>query len=216
MTGEVLLLGVIVTIEPLPIIGFITVQSTPGGVRKGTGFILGWVACLAALFVATANLLGNRHTNPSSSSGAAVSIAYLLAGLLLLLGGIRRHNHPKLGPTKQPGWLKKVDDIGFWGAVLLGVLLQPWPLVAAGAAKLSQHATSTLSLVINLVAFGVLCTLSLLVLEGLAIRSPEATQQRLNQLRGWIENHRNGCITALMIVIGVWAMFQGTYGLIKS
>ena len=213
MSGEVLLLGLIVTIEPLPIIGYILVLSTPGGARKGLGYLLGWLVSLVAILVATTNLAGNSSSSSTSSTGTAASIGYLLVGLLLLLGGIRHHNHPKLGPTKQPGWMKKVDDIGFWGAALLGVLLQPWGLVAAGGLKISHAQLGTATKVLDYVLFGLLCTASILVMEGFALSAPEKAHDRLGRVRAWLDRHRNGTITGLLVIVGVWLMFQGAYGL---
>jgi len=204
VSGEVLLLGLIVTIEPLPIIGYILVLSTPGGARKGLGYLLGWLVSLVAILVATSDLAG---TSSSSSS------TYLLVGLLLLLGGIRHHNHPKLGPTRQPGWMKKIDDIGFWGAALLGVLLQPWGLVAAGGLKISQAHLGGATKVLDYILFGVLCTASILVMEGFALSAPEKAHDRLGRVRSWLDRHRNGTITGLLVIVGVWLMFQGAYGL---
>jgi len=214
VSGEVLLLGLIVTIEPLPLIGFILVLSTPNGPRKGLGYLLGWLVSLVAILVATVGLAGSSSSSSSTSSGGvAASIAYLLIGLLLLLGGIRHHNHPKLGPTRQPGWMKKVDDIGFWGAALLGVLLQPWGLVAAGGYKIAESHNGGATKLVDYLLFGVLCTASILVMEGFALSSPERAAERMGSLRSWLDRHRNGTITALLVVVGVWLMFQGAYGL---
>ena len=214
MSGEVLLLGLIVTIEPLPIIGYILVLSTPGGARKGLGYLLGWLVSLVAILVATSDLAGTSSSSSSTSaSGTAASIAYLLVGLLLLLGGIRHHNHPKLGPTRQPGWMKKIDDIGFWGAALLGVLLQPWGLVAARGLKISQAHLGGATKVLDYILFGVLCTASILVMEGFALSAPEKAHDRLGRVRSWLDRHRNGTITGLLVIVGVWLMFQGAYGL---
>jgi hypothetical protein len=214
MSGEVLLLGLIVTIEPLPIIGFILVLSTPNGPRKGLGYLLGWLLSLIGILVATADLGGTAsHSSSTSSSGIAASIGYLLIGLALLLAGIRHHNHPKLGPTRQPGWMKKVDDIGFWGAAVLGCLLQPWGLVAAGGLKISQAHVGGATKVIDYLLFGLLCTASILAMEGFALSAPERAAERMGALRSWLDRHRNGTITGLLVVVGIWLLFQGAYGL---
>jgi len=216
VSGEVLLLGLIVTIEPLPIIGFILVLSTPGGARKGLGYLLGWLVSLVAILVATVDLAGDPSSSSTSTTGTATSVAFLLVGLLLVLGGIRHHHHPRLGPTRQPGWMRRVDDIGFWGAALLGVLLQPWGLVAAGGVKISQAHIGGATKLVDYVVFGVVCTGSILVMEGLALRSPERAQRQLGNVRTWLDRHRNGTITWLLIVVGAWLVFQGAFGLVTG
>lgn len=217
MSGETFLVGVVVTLEPLPILGYILVLSTPNGIRKGLGFLLGWLVSLIAIFAAMTGLLADRTSTTSStaaSSGIATSVAMLLLGVWALVAAIRRHNHPKLGPTKRPGWTKKVDGIGFWGAVLLGVLLQPWGFVAAGAAQIHARHLPAGQEVAAFVVFGLLCTASLLVMQGWALVAPGRATARLSGLRSWIEQHRNGTITGVLAVVGVWLLVQGTYTLV--
>ena len=79
--------------------------------------------------------------------------------------------------------MKKVDDIGFWGAALLGVLLQPWGLVAAGGLKISQAHVGGPTKIVDYLLFGVLCTASILVMEGFALSAPEKAHERLGRVR---------------------------------
>ena len=133
--GDLLLLGVVIALEPLPIIGFILVLSTPRGPRNGLGFIGGWVVCLAAIIVAAAALDGGKPLKSGSAPSTAAAAVTIALGVGLGAYAAWKHLHPRTGPPKQPGWAKKLDQIGPGGAAVIGVLLQPWALVAAGGVR---------------------------------------------------------------------------------
>ena len=110
--------------------------------------------------------------------------------------------------------MKRLDGLNVGGAAVLGVLLQPWPLVAAGAIDVSQAQLSSTWSVIGLVAFCIVGSASLLIMEGYALASPENSRAALKRLRAWLEGHRDQAITVLAAVIGAWLLIKGVYGLV--
>jgi hypothetical protein len=62
-----------------------------------------------------------------------------------------------------------------------------------------------------LVVFCLLCTASLLAMEGYAVFSPEAAQARLDGLRSWIDRHRDQAIIVLSLIIGLWLVGDSLY-----
>ena len=212
--GDVWLLALTITLEPLPIIGFILVLSTDRGARNGAAFIAGWMACFFAMIAATLALTGGDPVKTSSApaTGGLVVSALIGAGFLVLAW--TRYRHPKTGPQKEPSWMKRLDGLRPGGAALLGVLLQPWPLVAAGAIDVSQAQLSNAWSIVGLVAFCLLGSASLLIMEGYAIASPESSRAALERLRAWLEGHRDRAITVLAAVIGAWLLVKGVYGLV--
>ncbi|HEY2332148.1 MAG TPA: GAP family protein, partial [Acidimicrobiales bacterium] len=97
--------------------------------------------------------------------------------------------------------MAKVDTMPIWVAAGLGVLLQPWPFVAAGAASVAGMDLSAWA-VVSLVLFGVLATSSLLTMEVYVILAPEGGQIRLTRLRTWLEVNRSQVLTVLALVLG--------------
>ena len=110
--------------------------------------------------------------------------------------------------------MKRLDGLRPGGAMVLGVLLQPWPLVAAGAVDVSEAQLSNVWSIVGLVAFCVIGSASLLIMEGYAVASPERSGAALDRLRAWLEGHRDTAITVLAAVIGAWLMLKGVYGLV--
>ena len=206
-------LGLAIALEPLPIIGFILVLSTDRGLRNGGTFLAAWVACLMAVMAATLVLTGGTPVVSSSIPARASLVVSLLIGLALLGVAIERRMHPRPEPPPPPGWAKRLDDMRPSGAAVLGVLLQPWPLVAAGAADVMNADLSKAASIAQLVAFALLATSSLLAMQIWSMASPESAHAKLDALRAWIDRHRNQAITILAFVVGAWLVVKSIYEL---
>jgi Sap, sulfolipid-1-addressing protein len=87
-------------------------------------------------------------------------------GAVLIWVGVRQRR--RMGrPRKQPGWMARLDSLPLWTLAGLGVFLQPWSLVAAGAATVVQAKLSTAGDWLTLVLF---CLLRLrAVADGLGV-----------------------------------------------
>jgi hypothetical protein len=114
-------------------------------------------------------------------------------------------------PRKQPGWMKRLDRLSLWAAVGLGVFLQPWSLVAAGAATVVQAKLSTAGDWLALVLFCLLATSVFLAMELYAAFAPEAASVRLGQMRTWIDGHTDQAIVVLSLVVGCWLLGNSIY-----
>ena len=97
---------------------------------------------------------------------------------------------------------------------MLGVLLQPWPLIAAGAADVMKADLSKAASIAQLVAFALLATSGLLAMQIWSKVSPEAAHAKLEALRAWIDRYRNQAITILAFVVGAWLVVKSVYGLV--
>ena len=202
-------LAIVIAIEPLPLVAFIVVLSTDRGVRNGAAFIAGWVACLAVIVTAVLALTGGNPPKPSTAPSTGVGVVNLLLGLLLVAIAVHVSRLPADRDRPRPSWMAKVDNMKYLGAAGLGVLVQPWPLVAAGAASVAQADLSNVAAVIQVVLFCLLATGSLAAIEVYAIRSPEASREGLVRLQRWLETHRDRAIVIVSVVVGVWLIAKG-------
>ena len=50
---NLILIGLVITLEPIPLTAFILVLASKGGVRKGVGFIFGWLVSLVIVIAVT-------------------------------------------------------------------------------------------------------------------------------------------------------------------
>ena len=85
MVLNLVLIGVAVALDPLPLTAFLIVLPSQRGVRTGAAFVFGWLVSLAVVVtvsvVATANNPPKPETAPSLAT-LAVKIA--LAGVLVV------------------------------------------------------------------------------------------------------------------------------------
>jgi hypothetical protein len=207
---DLILIGLAVTVEPIPITGFILVLSSERGTKKGAAYIAGWLLSLVVVVAGTVAVTGGKPPKPATTPSTvvlAIKIAFGVA--LLVLAFHRRRQPPK--PRQPATWMTKVDGMSVWAAAPLGLLLQPWVLVGAGAATVAQLHISTVQSVLLLVLFCLLCTSSILVMEVYAVRSPEAARQRMDGLRGWIDGHRDQVIVYLAVIVGFWLIGDNVY-----
>src|SRR5271163_558039 len=159
MTFDLILIALAITLEPIPLTGFILLLSSEGGVKKGVGFLAGWVLTLVALVVVTLAFTGGKPPQPSTAPSTGILAAKILIGVALLVFAWHYRRRPAKPPT-TPSWMKRIDSMGFWAAALLGFLLQPWGLIAAGAATITSLDLSNSASYVDAVVFCVLSTSS--------------------------------------------------------
>jgi Sap, sulfolipid-1-addressing protein len=62
---SLVLIGLAITLEPIPLTAFILILASAGGVRKGAAFIFGWLVSLAIVIAVTVLITGNNPPRPS-------------------------------------------------------------------------------------------------------------------------------------------------------
>ncbi|MGZ4692585.1 MAG: GAP family protein [Acidimicrobiales bacterium] len=216
--NDLLLYALIITLEPLPIVAFILVLSTDGGARNGAGFIVGWVACLLVMIGATLALTGGEPLASSSAPATATLVVQVLLGLGLVGYGAykQRHPHPVDAERPTPSWMKRLDRLSFGGAALLGVLMQPWAFVAAGATSITQADVSKTESIVLLVLFCLIATASLLAMEAYTVIDAEAARAKLDALQSWVDRNRDMGIIILAAGVGLYLVVKGAVGLITA
>jgi len=213
---DLLVLGLLITLEPLPVIGFILVLSTDHGVRNGWAFLVSWVACLAAVIAATLLVTGGQPPAQSTAPATGAAAANVVVGLVLIYVAWRVRQRPADRPRPQPAWMAKVDQMSAWGAAGLGVLLQPWPLVAAGATVVLEANLQSTATIVVLVLFCLLATSSMAAMEIYSVTSPEAARDKLDRLKAWLERHRDKGIVIISASVGLGLVAKGIYLLVTQ
>jgi len=214
MVLDLLLIGLGITLEPFPVTGFILLLSAERGSIKGLAFILGWLACLVAVIALVFLATGNQPPAPQSTESTALAAAKLALGVALIGFGVQRHRH--LGrPRKPPAWMARLDHISVWAAAGLAAFLQPWTLVAAGAATVASAKLSTVGSYLMLLGFCLLATASFLAAELYATFAPAAAAPRLKQLRTWLDTHQDQMIVGICLLLGFWLAGKSIYLLVS-
>jgi hypothetical protein len=210
MVLDLMIIGLAITLEPVTIVAFILILGAQRGIRKGLAFLLGWMACLVAVIAAVVLITGGKPPAPHTAPSTAALVVKALLGALLIWVGLRQRR--RMGkPRKQPGWMARLDHMSPWAAAGLGVFLQPWTLVAAGAATVVQAKLSTAGDWLALVFFCLLATSSFLVMELYMAFAPVAAAARLEGVHKWIDTHQDQAIVVGALVVGAWLLGNSIY-----
>ena len=214
MVLDLLLIGLAITLEPFPVTAFILILSAEQGTRKGLAFILGWLACLVVVIAAVVLVTGGKPPAPATVPSTAALAVKLALGIVLIGFAVRQWRRMDR-PRKPPTWMARLDRLSLWAAAGLAAFLQPWALVAAGAATVTQAKLSGAADYLVLMLFVLLATASFLYLELYAAFAPAAAGARLELLRKWLDTHRDQVIIAISLLAGFWLAGKSIYLLVS-
>jgi hypothetical protein len=210
---SLLLIGLAIALDPLPLTGFMVVLPSERGVRKGAAFVFGWLVSLAVVVTITVLATGDNppksNTAPSLAS-LAVKIALGVFLLVIAVRHRRRMGQPR-PPKKPPKWQASVDKMSPWFAMALAPTLQPWGLIAAGAATVVEAKLSSWESFLALFGFCVLASASYLAMEIYAGVRPEESQALLARFRKWIDSHTDQVIIWGSLIVGFWLIANSLY-----
>jgi hypothetical protein len=210
---DLLLIGLVITLEPIPLTAFILILLSKGGTRKGAAFIFGWLLSLAIVVAVTVLVTGNKppkaNTTPSLAA-LAVKIAIGVALMLIAVRQRRRMSNPR-PPKKPPKWQTGLDSMSPWFAMGLAPLTQPWGLVAAGVAVIVEAKLTSWESYVALFLFCVVATGLYIALELYAGFRPEKAQAFLASIRRWIDTHKDQVIIVISLVLGLWLVGKSIY-----
>jgi len=215
---DLVLIGLVITLEPLPLTAFILILLSKRGVRKGAAFIFGWLLSLAIVIAVTIVVTGNNPPQPSTAPSLAALAVKIMIGVGLL--AIAERQRRRLGrpkkPKKTPKWQSGLDNMSPWFVIGLAPLLQPWGLVAAGIATIVEAKLASWASYIAVILFCLISTSTFLTMEAYAIFRPEASQTFLGRVRTWIDTHTDIVIVIASLVLGFWLIGKSIYLIASS
>jgi Sap, sulfolipid-1-addressing protein len=213
MVLDLLLIGLAIALDPLPLTAFIVILPSRSGVRKGAAFVFGWLVSLAIVVAVTVLATGNNppksNTVPSLAA-LAVKIAIGVVLVTIAIRHIRSRGRPKK-PKKPPKWQTHVDSMSPWFALVLAPTLQPWGLIGAGAATVVEAKLSSWQSFLALFGFCVLASGSYLAMEIYAGFRPKQSQVLLARFRTWIDTHTDQVIIYGSLILGLWLIANSVY-----
>jgi threonine/homoserine/homoserine lactone efflux protein len=208
---SLVLIGLAVALDPLPLTAFMVVVPSKRGVRKGAAFVFGWLVSLAIVVTVTVLATGNNPPKPNTAPSLASRAVKIAIGVVLLVIAIRRRRRmgqPKK-PKKPPKWQASVDTMTPLFALALAPVLQPWGLIAAGAGTVVEAKLSSVESYLALFFFCVLGSASYLAIEIYAGFKPD--QAFLTRFRTWIDSHTDQVIILGSLILGFWLIANSMY-----
>ncbi|MFJ6833498.1 GAP family protein [Streptomyces sp. NPDC091209] len=212
MVLDLLLIGLVIALDPLPVTGFVLVLSSRNGIWKGLVFILTWLATFVGIIAAVLLMTGGQPPAAKSAPSTAALAAKLAIGVGLVLYAERTRRN--LGKRQRSsGFMSRIERISTWSAAGLALLLQPWGMVAAGAATVVEADLSHASSYAALMGYVLLATSSILTMELYATFAPRSAHARLGKLRTWLEGHQDQALVSLVLFLGLWLVGKSIYQL---
>ena len=218
MVLSLLLIGLAVALDPLPLTAFIVILPSRRGVRKGTAYLFGWLVSLAIVVAVTVVATGNNPPKPNTAPSLASLAAKIAIGAVLVVIAIRqrrRRGKPK-PPKKPPKWQEHVDNMSPWFAMGLAPALQPWTLIAAGAATVVEAKLSSWESYLALSGFcivGSAACIALVIYAGFRPEQSQAFHGQVQEMDG--DPHRPGDHRRCLL-IGFWLIASSIYYVIES
>ena len=199
MVLNLVLIGVAIALDPLPLTAFLVVLPSRRGQVKGAAFVFGWLVSLAAVVAITVAATGNNPPKPATVPTLASLAIKIALGVVLVRIAIRRI----------------VDAMSPWFALGLAPVLQPWVLIGAGAATVVEAKMSSWQSFLALVLYCVLASSSYLALEIYAVSRPGQSQELLARFRTRIDTHTDQMIIAGSLIIGFWLIANSLYVIVS-
>jgi hypothetical protein len=210
---NVMLIGLAVALDPLPLTAFLVVLPSERGAVKGAAFVFGWLVSVAAVVTITVAATGNNPPRPAtvpSLASLAIKIAIGAVLVVIALRHIRARDKPK-PPKKPPKWQAHVDNMSPWFAMALAPTLQPWVLLGAGAATVVEAKLSTPASFVALFLYCLLASSTYLGMEIYAVVRPDKSHAMLAGFRTWIDDHTDQVIIVGSLLLGLWLIANSLY-----
>ena len=103
---DLVLIGLAITLDPLPLTAFRVVLPSERGARKGAAFLFGWLVLLATVVAVTVLATGNNPPKPNTAPSLAALAVRIAIGAVLVIVAIR-HIRAR-GRPKPPKWQQHV------------------------------------------------------------------------------------------------------------
>jgi hypothetical protein len=217
VTLDLLVIGLAIALDPLPLVPFLAILSSKRGVIKGAAFVFGWLASLAVVLLITLSATGGQPPRAGTAPSLASAAIRLAIGVGLVAVGLRQRRRMKVPREKSPArWMSHVDHMSPLFAAALAPALQPWGLIAAGAATaVNTHLPSAVSF-LTLLAFCLISSGTYLSAEIYSVIRPEESAEVLARAEKWIESHTDQVIVGVFLVVGLWLIGRSLFFIVSS
>jgi hypothetical protein len=202
-------LAAAMAVNPVPIIGVIAMLSTDKPLRNGAMYVATMVVVVAGIGVFSLLVL-NKALGAAGSSGSSGGLQLLMGLSFLSIAFLQWRAKPAPGSApREPGWMKMMDKGGPFVAVVLGLALVNYALVAGATSDILK---AKLSVAAGLAAIAVFTVLSLSTEWGpyvAFIFDRPRSEQFMVRVRKSLIAHNRVILLWVFVAMGVLYVVKG-------
>jgi threonine/homoserine/homoserine lactone efflux protein len=214
--GEVLPLGVVTALSPMPIIAVVLILVSARARVNGPLFIVGWFIGLAAVGAVVLLIADPGEASEAGEPATWVGVLELaLGGLLLLLAFKQWRSRPAKGEdVAMPRWMGAIDaftpakSLGV-GALLSGVNPKNTLLSIAAGAAVAGTGISGAEQAVAYGVYAVIGTLGVAIPVVIYFALGDRAPALLGRLQNWMVRHNAAVMAVLLLVIGMKLVGDG-------
>jgi threonine/homoserine/homoserine lactone efflux protein len=218
--GQVLSLGVGVSLSPVPIIAVVLMLATPRGATNGPAFLLGWVVGLGVAGTIILLISSGADASDDGAPATWASIVKLVLGLALLALAVRQWRGRPHGDAQAdlPKWMSAIDGFTPARSVAMGVALSAINpknllLVAGAATAIASTGSSTGDQAVALAVFVVVGTLGPGAPVAIFFFMGDRAAKALDGLKEWMARENATIMAVLCLLIGAKLIGDAIAGL---
>jgi threonine/homoserine/homoserine lactone efflux protein len=218
--GQVLSLGVGVSLSPVPIIAVVLMLGTPRGRVNGPLFVAGWMLGLAVVGTIVLVAASGANANDAGEPATWVDWTKLGLGVLLLLVAVKQwRGRPRSSDDAAlPKWMQTID--GFKparafaiAAALSGINPKNLLLTVGAAAAIAQTGVDAGEQAVELAVFILVGTLGPALPVVIFFALGARAKHLLDDLKLWLAANNVAIMAVLCLVIGAKLIGDGISGL---
>lgn len=217
--GQVLSLGIGVSLSPIPIVAVVLMLATPRARRNGLAFLVGWIAGLAVAGTVVLLISGGAEASQSGAPADWVNCLKIVLGLLLLGLALKQwRGRPRGGAeAAMPAWMKTIDSFEAPKAAGLGVLLSAVNpknllLVVGAAAAIAQTGVGAGKQAVALAVFVLIATVGPGAPVAIYFAMGERSKRLLDELRAWMAQNNAAIMAVICLLIAAKLIGDGISG----
>jgi len=204
----VVILGVLVSLSPLPVLAEVLSMTESGRARAAVALAAGYASALAVI-AGAAVVLGSR-LEPTRSTGRATALVDLVGGVLLEATGVRMVVRRRRGQGRPlPGWVRRVGGMGVVAAFCLGAFLPPYVVAVAAGNEIVRQGSGGAVAWAEAIVFVLVACIGVTTPIVVVLTSPAGPEVRLAAWRAWLEHHWGTVASCLVLAAGAYLAVKG-------
>lgn len=218
--GELLPLGVVVALSPVPIIAVVLMLVTPRARMNGPAFGVGWIVGLGIVGAIVLAIADPADATSGGQPATWVDVLKLILGLLLLLVALKQWRGRPQGDDEPatPKWMGAVEDFGPGKALATGVALagaNPKNLLVAiaAAASIASTGISAGEEAVAYLVFALIGTVGVAAPVVIYFSMGTRAGAVLDGLQRWMARNNAVIMAVLLLVIGAKLVGDAISGL---